>query len=371
MSERCPRPDEIERGYWSEDARVRAHVSSCARCSGEWDEIEALAKVARELGAVSLPPEARERHEELRTALLSRAPLGVPPRSGRELPIAIAIAVAVVAVSIVSAVWREPGSTIEDRSAPIHRGRVTAIDTARFFVLEAQPDEIVRLIEGTIAVSVEPLHDGERFRVVSGDGEVEVRGTRFEVTARGDRLEAVNVRRGRVEVRKDGVLAALLGPGDRWDRPAPPAPEPPPPPAVALVPKKAPPEPPPVGAEDARVYERAWTALRAGRFDAAAAEFAEVQRRTDDPVLREDAAYFEGVSLARASRPDPAIRSMETFLERYPRSERVEEVAAMLGWLLFDRGETDRARPLFERAAAASSSRVRESGERGIAASKR
>src|SRR5205809_310350 len=63
------------------------------------------------------------------------------------------------------------------------RASIRAIGNARFFRAQPPPDEIVRLDDGRIELDVNPLAAGERFRVVTDAGEVEVRGTIFEVLA--------------------------------------------------------------------------------------------------------------------------------------------------------------------------------------------
>jgi ferric-dicitrate binding protein FerR (iron transport regulator) len=67
-----------------------------------------------------------------------------------------------------------------------------------------QPDEIVRLFGGTLTVRVDPLRSNERFRIVTGDALVEVKGAVFDVTATEDRLTSVRVISGIVEVRPSG-----------------------------------------------------------------------------------------------------------------------------------------------------------------------
>ena len=81
------------------------------------------------------------------------------------------------------------------------------------------PDEIVTLYEGVIDVEVTPLQAGERFRVVTADTEVEVRGTAFEVTARFGHVIGVSVRHGLVEVRPIGGAIAMVGAGQSWTAP--------------------------------------------------------------------------------------------------------------------------------------------------------
>jgi hypothetical protein len=97
-----------------------------------------------------------------------------------------------------------------------YHGVVTAAAGARYARLSAAPDEVVLLDSGTIHVEVSPLRVGERFRVRAADGEVEVRGTAFDVAVEGGHLNAVTVEHGRVEVRGAGAAGATLTAGERW-----------------------------------------------------------------------------------------------------------------------------------------------------------
>jgi hypothetical protein len=97
-----------------------------------------------------------------------------------------------------------------------YHGTITAPASAHFTRVRAAPDELVVLESGTIHVEVSRLGQGERFRVRAGDGEVEVRGTAFDVTVDGGHMERVEVEHGRVEVRRAGAAGAVLGAGEHW-----------------------------------------------------------------------------------------------------------------------------------------------------------
>ena len=79
-------------------------------------------------------------------------------------------------------------------------------DGARFLRAGARPDEIVRLADGTLSIQLDALAPGERFRVITGDAEVELTGGALDVTAEHDRLVAVRVMTGRVEIRAAGQV---------------------------------------------------------------------------------------------------------------------------------------------------------------------
>src|SRR4029079_1851 len=77
-------------------------------------------------------------------------------------------------------------------------------------------DEIVQLSQGALEVEVEPLHPGERFRVMVGASALEVRGTAFRVTADAERLVEVAVMHGRVDLTPDHGAPATLAAGQAW-----------------------------------------------------------------------------------------------------------------------------------------------------------
>src|SRR5260221_14353033 len=97
---------------------------------------------------------------------------------------------------------------------------------ARFARIGSPRDQIVRLMESAVTVEVPKLDPAQRFRVMTGDAEIEVRGTAFDVVARRDHLETVRVLRGGEEERATGRAVVVLDAGGGWPTDS----EPPPPP---------------------------------------------------------------------------------------------------------------------------------------------
>lgn len=383
---RCPSPGEIERGFFLGHAPVRQHAGECAACGREWSEIAALVEAGR---AIDIPPAPPERREQIRDALLA-LPRPAPARRARArwwqvaaLPVAAAAAIAI-------AWWFK---TDPPQRATAHRGQVLAHGDARYLVSAEQPDEIVRLVDGTITVEVDPLRARERFRVVVGDAEIEVVGTAFDATADDDRLVAVRVIHGVVDVRQPGAPVRRLTAGQRWDRPdrelavAPvPAtvPTPAPPPAAAPPAPTAPPRiqsrrdagtPPPAPApspapagrgEAQQAFDDGWRALRSNQFDDAAAGFERAARAAGDRRLTEDARYWRAVALGRAGKSVDAIEAFELFVARHRDSSRAGEASVMLGWLLYDAEELAAAERRFRAALDDHSERVRKSAAEGV-----
>lgn len=387
---RCPSPVELERAYWTRDDGARAHADGCARCGAEWSEIAALVHAGR---AIDAAPAGRERHEEIRTALLARQSrptgAGSPARRARWVVGAGAVAAAAAAALLWWGLRARDGGDRGDEgervaapaTAPaVRRASVLDHDGARYLHATAQPDEIVRLVDGALTVEVEPLRRGERFRVVTGDAEVVVVGTAFDVRAEGDALRLVRVIHGTVEVRLAAGPIQVLTAGQSWR--AAPVEEPPvaPPPPSATPPAGAhiqssrdagPPRPSPRSAAQ-QAFDDGWQAIRAGEFDRAASAFERAMAADAARTrLAEDAHYWRSVALARAGHAERAAAVFEAFVATYPSSRRAGEASVMLGWILFERGEFTMASRRFRAAITDPSDRVRQSATQGLEALRR
>ena len=383
----CPREPDVSRALQlGPDAALEQHLAACATCRASWDGYQAAIGLAREL-PVDLPSPARS--EEVRASLLAAA------ESGQAGPICTRTAhlrwpaIGVAAAALI--VWIARGHLHDAR--PRSHAIVHARTGTAFVMSSAPPDETLRLRSGTVEVQVDPLGPGERFRVVTADGEVEVRGTAFTVTANDDRLADVSVAHGRVEVRPHNGAPTLLGPGQAWRpertavRPsapaAPPVVAPPIGPAAVVAQAPLPRRrvrtvavaDPPAAANlragptpQEALYDDAWDAMRAGDFTKAAARFTSVVGAAPRGPLADEGAFWRAVATARAGHAAQAIDLFHEMIDRYPTSARRGEAAAMLGWLLIDAGRPDEARAQFRAADRDPSDRVRASARRGLEA---
>lgn len=396
MIGRCLDEVELTRAVTGDASEhVLAHLAQCTRCSDEANAFRTMIELARR-GAPPSP--SFERTEQLRTQILARSELEYERPSPRRrsrvwlLVGAAAVSAAVVALVVISTA---PAPNAPRGLDPVaqRRGAVNPRTSARFQLVGVQPDEVVRLSDGMVHVEVAPLEAGERFRVITSDGEVEVRGTAFDVTAANDRLRSVLVSHGRVEVRAGSRSAIVLDAGQRWDAPEV-AVETMPPPATRSVPQRepqlparsaAPPErrslpqtprprtelsPPPItGARSAseRAFSEGWDALRDGDAAAAASHFEQCLALEPAGALSEDAAFWHGIALGRAGRRAGATRALTHFLGSFPESPRAGEASMTLGWLLLDDGDLDGAAQRFRAAAGDVSATVRASAAEGLA----
>jgi TolA-binding protein len=425
MTGEHPSEEELSRALGpGGDARIARHAEGCEPCRSVQASFRRAIEQTRGLPH-ALPAPARR--DEVRAALLARGaaePLRASGRRGWLVGLA-ALATAVLVAAAVKR-GREPAPA---RSRVVVRSGVGAR-----WELSPPPWETVRLWEGTVELEVEPLGPGERVRVQVGDGEVEVRGTRFQVEAHGDRLVGVEVTHGRVEVRPATGAMTVLGAGQTWRAPAavaepavaertpaavaepavaertPGAVAAPAPPAVAeaapakeTVPALPPPEVPAptarelaarlagtsrraakarrlaaraeAGVERAlrptrqeELYDDAWDALRARRFEEAARGFDRVLAASTGGPLADEAAFWRATSLARGGRSDEAVAAFRKFVTAYRASPRRGEASTILGWLLVDRRQPDDAAPLFRGAVNDPDPNVRKSARDGLAA---
>jgi hypothetical protein len=296
--------------------------------------------------------------------LLARAQPPAHVRDRRWFAVPLAAAAAVLGI----VAW--PAPALHVVALPVlpplpARGHVHPLPGAVFIAGSHVPDEVVTLHDGTIHVDVDPLHAGERFRVVVGTSEIEVRGTAFDVSADHDRLVGVHVLHGRVEVRPSGRANVVLVAGGDWtDAPiavTEPAPVPAPHPHVRTVAPAV-----PVPSADQRAYNDAWAALRGAQFDVAAAGFASALIAAPEGAVADDARFWHAVALARGHAAGPAMIAFRELVDEHPGSTHAGEASAMLGWLLVDAKRLDEARDRFAAATNDPSPKVRASAQAGI-----
>ena len=290
-----------------------------------------------------------------------------------------------VAALVVSSTRGRAAPEVAPRSHIVVRGGVGA----RYEVASPPPWEIIRLREGGINLDVQPLGPRDRVRVQVGDGEIEVRGTSFQVRARGDRLVGVAVTHGRVEVRPVGAAMVVLGAGQTW-RASDAVVAPPPAPLVVPPADASPRLPSPSSARPRRVaraeggverasrptrqeelYDDAWDALRARRFAAAATGFSRVLAESPVGPFADEAAFWRATALARGGEAGSALAAYREFLSTYRTSPRRGEASAILGWLLVDAQRSDEATLLFGAALNDAHENVRVSARDGLEAVRR
>ncbi len=219
----CPSEQELSDAFTEGgDDALYEHLAQCPACCGQWDSLDDLRDLASGLRSPEL---VGAEVEATRAALLSRVDRQAPARRPLRRISYMIPAVAAVALALAvtgAAVWfwaerTEPA--VGTAHEPAYLSTVHAQEGAHYALVSGAPNEIIRLHSGRVTVAVDKLQADQRLRVLTGDAEVEVRGTVFDVEAKDDTLVAVRVIEGVVEVRRGGETHTL-GAGERWDAPA-------------------------------------------------------------------------------------------------------------------------------------------------------
>jgi hypothetical protein len=335
------------------DARsFERHLKACSECKYRNESFERLRVLG---GAISQDGPNELTMRRLRTRILRDVATGATPREPRgwtRVAMAASIALAVGG----GAVWLVDGkrapkvaapvaaTTTAQGAAPVEAlaGTVAPVADARWTQARHDGVERVTLDDGTLAVHVRPQRLGERFLVVMPDGELEVRGTTFEVTVAGGATTRVRVDEGVVELRLRGRDVVRLERGGAWTPPAP---------VTANAPEKATPPravpsvlPVPAPDDGASAYSSAVDLLRAGRGDDAAAAFHAFILAHPAAPQAEDASYLEAVALARAGRVDAAGLAADHHLASFPASFHRKEAAILVARAAIQRADCSRAR---------------------------
>ena len=404
----CPAAWKLSRAFVEQRyPEITLHVRGCPRCGPEWEGLARASAVASELPAPRMDEETRQRlqqrlldeafDEASDEAFSEASPSAGARRSARAWSRAAVLTLFTCGVAAAAVLASRRLAAPEDhaRAASASLASIRAVGAASFVRLQPPPDEIVRLDDGTLEINVAPP-SGSRFRISTDDAVIDASEGRFSVEASARTLVAVRVFAGYADVRANGGHAALR-PGDEWvpspshaspslasppvASPAPPHASPPaaplPPRAVALAkvtrPARLPPTPaePPaatsmVAAPRRASFERAWRLLRAGDALHAAEAFDNVDKESGGDAISEDALFWEAVAFARAGLAADARQALGAFVARFPRSARMGEASAMLGWMLVDLGDADGARRAFERARDDRVDRVRASAQQGL-----
>ncbi|MGD0528578.1 MAG: FecR domain-containing protein [Polyangiaceae bacterium] len=367
--ERCSRLWEIEPyrdGRLGEgDAKsFERHLRACEACRTQLGHDERLRELARALPDDG-PTELSLRR--LRARVLRDAATGVaPPTALRGLRPGIASLLVLVVLVLGTGVWAlvarkappsaggpglasAPPATTTPEATPSTQapealaGAVVPAGAARWSQARAQGFEHVVLDDGMVQLHVRPQVAGERFVVMVPDGELEVRGTTFEVSVAQGATTRVHVDEGVVEVRLRGRDTRRLEAGETWSvvtGPARPTPAPvarPAPTASAAV------------IDGGAAYAAAIGLLRDGHNDEAAAAFHAFVLSQPGAPQTEDASFLEAVALSRAGRSDAAALAAEHHLAAFPASFHRKEAAILLARAAQQRGECGKARALLAR----------------------
>jgi hypothetical protein len=313
---RCPSELTLSRAL-SEGvgSSLSTHVKTCLRCSKVLHDLQQVRDLSQHLGGHA-PSDGQL--EQTRTSLLAslqarRRPANIGSHGVAWWRLSAGAAGVALAVAVIVG-WRLSPRTTSMTSAVLRtfHASVQPRPGATLNRMGTLTDDIVRLREGGARFDVSPLAQDQRFRVIAGDGEVEVRGTSFDVEVRGDRLAAVRVHHGRVEVRVSGRPMVVLGAREDWN-----------------IGESAAPSDTAAPSAAETAFITGWSAFRAGRLSQAVASFDQVLRSAPDSAMAEDAEYWRTVALARSESP-AAREELQAFLRKYPRSAHADDARLSL-----------------------------------------
>ncbi len=367
-----------------------------------------LDQLARDLRPSEL---TGDRAEQIRTSVLVNAASLQQTRRPRWPMVAAGVGLPLAAAAAI-VIWLGGRST----EAPDLRVGMVG-DGARYSITSDWPERTLDLQDGAMAIAAATTTN-ERFHVHAPDAELVTTDARFSVAVRSDHLSSVAVTHGRVELRVAGAKVVFLAAGQAWTReiivqrdvlvpavaPTLPAssnvdatpvavPDVPPgsspksparPITRTVDTQRAPTEPvtrprPAVPAEVSPVakpptalpgevsFRLGMTALRANDPAAASKAFTAACNAAS-VALAEDACFWVGAAARRAGETIIARTALERFLQRFATSARAGEAAALLGWIVFEAGDLDRAERLFKQAVNDRVPSVRESATRGLSA---
>ena len=87
---------------------------------------------------------------------------------------------------------------------------------------------------------------------------------------------------------------------------------------------------------------------------------------SEDEAVKEDSAFWYGVTLARRGKSKAAIVALQSFITKYPRSRRRGEASTVLGRLLLEKGDKAGAAERYRDAATDASPEVRAAAKAGL-----
>jgi hypothetical protein len=346
--------DELEAGTLaaSDAASFERHLRACTECR---DRLRIDRRLRDLVGQLSPVEPDDLRIHRLRARILSDARAHATHPRSRWMR-----AWLVGAVTLVTALLTVAFLVSHRRSLPLQddpfAGSVTAAPGIQWSQSREAKVETLRLTQGELWIVVRKQTPEERFLVKMPDGEIEVRGTTFNVRVDEHVTRHVHVVEGRVALRLRGHLALELVAGQAWDLDTP-APSATPslvapvstfvPTSVAAAPLPDARNPPPpawrpnMESED---YKAAMDLYRGAHYAEAAEAFRRFASEHRSSGLMEDATFLEALSLTRSGRVDAGSVVATRHLAEFPNSFHRKEASLLVARAARDRGECREAR---------------------------
>jgi len=261
----------------------------------------------------------------LRARILREANARLVSSRARRAPWLALAAVVVAAAAVVWFIRERP------RPAPIAVAPKFDVATNDGAVWRTHTDGAVatiELIDGTATFVVPHLEPAQRFLVTLPDGEVEVRGTRFDVVVSSGSTRSVTVREGRVVLRRLGEDELVLRAGDHWSRiDAPPVDSVPAAPTLSASTRRP---RAPAAPSSATRFEEAMAAFRSADYARADSLFARFAAEFPADARCEDAAFLRAVARSRVGDKDGAASLARAYLAAYPTGLRRVEAQRLV-----------------------------------------
>jgi hypothetical protein len=348
------------------DASLQQHLRECRDCASL---VEVIA-----LTRSSLPTRisTSEQVNSLKKELRERA-TAPQKRSPWRLRVALSVAAVFVLTTVFMMELRHkeptPPKPASQRPAPqesLSWVQLSPQPGADFSQKSTPTEELISLQSGTLELKIGATTPSQRLKLRVSEDELVAISAHFFVTAAYG-LESVEVKSGAVEIIPAIGKKQLLTDGEHWQAPPKSPPEAPikTPTKLSNKPSNAAPTSTPtlmlLGPEIA--FQEGVSAMKEGRFIEASAHFEEASK---SPSLSQEALFFQAVSLNKADLSAEAKVTLSSFLTLYPDSSHAGEAHAALGWMLFNEGNAEEARPHFTAALSDKANPIRESAERGL-----
>jgi len=319
-------------------ASFERHAVTCSHCARERSELSHLKTLGSELPWPKAEPLQRRRQ---RNELLRKAHALSVDSPAKPAPARLRWVVAFGALCLLAAGWfafaQRAGSLDVVASFDVQ-----AAPGSAWRRLQGGPAVRLQLDRGTLEIAVGKLRLGQTFILELPDGQLEVRGTRFSVEAKGSHTERVAVTEGRVALRIIGRSELLLGAGESWQAapPAPPAPnhapvpsgetskpvriQPSAPAASTSVSIVAAPAPP------ATDFAEAMSSFTRGDFATAEQQFERFESLHPQSSQREDSLFLRALSRHRRGNHAGAEQLATEYLRRHPSGFRAADARRLL-----------------------------------------
>jgi TolA-binding protein len=158
------------------------------------------------------------RRDAIRSSLLVAAAESARPAAPRRWPIGVAFAAGALAAAAIAVIIVRPSSPALERTnlAQVTSSSPDVRLDHQIVATETGSDEIVRIRDGKLALSIPAQRRGDRMVIQTGSANVEGDAGELEVTVAADQLQVVRVKSGTARVVVVGQAPVVLSAGQTW-----------------------------------------------------------------------------------------------------------------------------------------------------------